>query len=119
MTKSTICLNMIVKNESHIILSTLKNVLEHINIDYWVISDTGSTDDTIDIIKIGGSVITDKSQYRKIKLPVLRKRPAMYVFQLLSVVMVLALSLPIPHAFLARNISPSLSYLAKKISLCP
>ena len=51
MTKSTICLNMIVKNESHIILSTLKNVLEHINIDYWVISDTGSTDDTIDIIK--------------------------------------------------------------------
>ena len=50
MTKSTICLNMIVKNESHIILSTLKNVLEHINIDYWVISDTGSTDDTIDII---------------------------------------------------------------------
>ena len=50
MTKSTICLNMIVKNESHIILSTLKNVLDHINIDYWVISDTGSTDDTIDII---------------------------------------------------------------------
>ena len=50
MMKSTICLNMIVKNESHIILSTLKNVLEHINIDYWVISDTGSTDDTIDII---------------------------------------------------------------------
>ena len=50
MTKSTICLNMIVKDESHIILSTLKNILEHINIDYWVISDTGSTDDTIDII---------------------------------------------------------------------
>ena len=52
MTKSTICLNMIVKNESHIILSTLKNVLEHINIDYWVISDTGSTDDTIDIREV-------------------------------------------------------------------
>ena len=67
MTKSTICLNMIVKNESHIILSTLKNVLEHINIDYWVISDTGSTDDTIDIInkffherKIPGEMFCDE-----------------------------------------------------------
>ena len=47
----TICLNMIVKNESHIIASTLKNILEHINIHYWVISDTGSTDDTVDIIQ--------------------------------------------------------------------
>ena len=47
----TICLNMIVKNESHIIASTLKNILEHIKIDYWVISDTGSTDDTVDIIQ--------------------------------------------------------------------
>jgi beta-1,4-mannosyl-glycoprotein beta-1,4-N-acetylglucosaminyltransferase len=47
----TICLNMIVKNESHIIVSTLKNILEHIKIDYWVISDTGSTDDTVDIIQ--------------------------------------------------------------------
>ena len=58
---------MIVKNESHIILSTLKNVLEHINIDYWVISDTGSTDDTIDIInkffherKIPGEMFCDE-----------------------------------------------------------
>ena len=47
----TICLNMIVKNESHIIASTLKNILEHVKIDYWVISDTGSTDDTVDIIQ--------------------------------------------------------------------
>jgi len=42
---------MIVKNESHIIASTLKNIFENIKIDYWVISDTGSTDNTIDIIQ--------------------------------------------------------------------
>lgn len=47
----TICLNMIVKNESHIVASTLKNILEHIRIDYWVISDTGSTDNTMEIIQ--------------------------------------------------------------------
>lgn len=49
-TKPTICLNMIVKDESHIIESTLKNITDHINIDYWVISDTGSADNTIEII---------------------------------------------------------------------
>jgi hypothetical protein len=43
------CLNMIVKNESHIITETLTNILKYI--DYWVISDTGSTDGTQDIIK--------------------------------------------------------------------
>ena len=48
--KKTICLNMIVKNESHIIESTLHNILQHIPIDYWVICDTGSTDDTMEII---------------------------------------------------------------------
>ena len=41
MSDKTICLNMIVKNESHIIESTLVNILENIKIDYWVISDTG------------------------------------------------------------------------------
>jgi hypothetical protein len=46
----TICLNMIVKNESHIIKKTLQNIISKIHIDYWVISDTGSTDDTIEII---------------------------------------------------------------------
>ena len=48
---NTICLNMIVKNESHIIRETLENIMAHIPIDYWVICDTGSTDTTIsDII---------------------------------------------------------------------
>jgi GR25 family glycosyltransferase involved in LPS biosynthesis/glycosyltransferase involved in cell wall biosynthesis len=46
----TICLNMIVKNESHIIEETLKMLCDKINFSYWVISDTGSTDDTPNII---------------------------------------------------------------------
>ena len=46
----TICLNMIVKNESHIIEKTLKNICSKINFAYWVIVDTGSTDNTKEII---------------------------------------------------------------------
>ena len=42
---------MIVKNEAHIIKKTLKNICDHIEIDTWVICDTGSTDNTIDEIK--------------------------------------------------------------------
>lgn len=48
---SSICLNMIVKNESHIIQKTLANICQHVKLDYWVISDTGSTDNTIDLIE--------------------------------------------------------------------
>lgn len=40
---------MIVKDESHIIEETLNSVLKYIS--YWVISDTGSTDNTKEIIK--------------------------------------------------------------------
>ena len=47
----TIGLNMIVKNESHIIKETLLNLCSHINFSYWVICDTGSSDNTIDIIE--------------------------------------------------------------------
>jgi len=47
---STICLNMIVKNESHIIIKTLTNLCEKINFSYWVICDTGSTDNTKELI---------------------------------------------------------------------
>ena len=49
--KKTICLNMIVKNESTIILDTLENIITHVPLDYYVISDTGSDDNTADIIK--------------------------------------------------------------------
>ena len=46
-----ICLNMIVKNEAEVIGDTLSNLCEHIPFSYWVISDTGSTDTTREIIK--------------------------------------------------------------------
>ena len=48
---STICLNMIVKNEASIIVDTLTNILANIRIDYWIIADTGSVDGTQDIIQ--------------------------------------------------------------------
>jgi beta-1,4-mannosyl-glycoprotein beta-1,4-N-acetylglucosaminyltransferase len=43
-------LNMIVKNEGHIIKETLEKLHSQINFGYWVISDTGSTDQTCEII---------------------------------------------------------------------
>lgn len=47
--RKTICLNMIVKNESEVIERCLGS-LKHL-IDYWVIFDTGSQDGTQEIIK--------------------------------------------------------------------
>ena len=44
-----LCLNMIVKDEAHVIRRCLASVRDHI--DYWVIVDTGSTDGTQSIIK--------------------------------------------------------------------
>ena len=41
---------MIVKNESKIIIKTLENLLSYIKFNYWVISDTGSTDNTKELI---------------------------------------------------------------------
>ena len=41
---------MIVKNESHIIENTLEKLCKKISFDYWVICDTGSTDNTVQII---------------------------------------------------------------------
>ena len=46
----TLCLNMIVKNESHIIIDTLKKLINKISFDYYVICDTGSTDNTSELI---------------------------------------------------------------------
>lgn len=46
--RPTVTLCMIVKNESHIILECLNSVYKHI--DHWVICDTGSTDNTKQII---------------------------------------------------------------------
>lgn len=47
----TICLNMIVKNESHIITKTLENITSYIDFDAYFISDTGSTDNTMELIR--------------------------------------------------------------------
>jgi hypothetical protein len=47
----SICLNMIVKNESHILKETLEMLFSKIKFTYWVICDTGSSDNTCDIIK--------------------------------------------------------------------
>ena len=50
-TKKTICLNMIVKDEAHVIVETLHNLWSYIQFDTYVVSDTGSTDNTKDLIK--------------------------------------------------------------------
>ncbi|EHI74568.1 glycosyl transferase family protein [Streptococcus criceti] len=64
-----IVLNMIVKDEAHIIEETLENLVSNLAFDYWVISDTGSTDQTPEIIKtffkekgIKGELFYDKWQ---------------------------------------------------------
>ncbi len=46
-----ICLNMIVKDESAIIGETLEKLVKKIKLDYYVICDTGSSDNTVEIIK--------------------------------------------------------------------
>ena len=46
--KPTITLCMIVKNESHVIIECLNSLYKYL--DYWVISDTGSTDNTKELI---------------------------------------------------------------------
>ena len=48
--RPTICLNMIVKNEAHIVQEVLDSVAPHIN--SWVIVDTGSDDGTQDLIRL-------------------------------------------------------------------
>ena len=43
---------MIVKDNSHTIARTLKMLYEKIEFDYWVISDTGSSDNTATIVPL-------------------------------------------------------------------
>ena len=45
-----LCLNMIVKNEAHIIVETLTKLLKKVPFDYYIICDTGSTDSTVEMI---------------------------------------------------------------------
>lgn len=46
-----IALSMIVKNESNIIIDALENFRKHIDIDFFCICDTGSTDNTFELIE--------------------------------------------------------------------
>ncbi len=48
-TRPAICLNMIVRNEAHIVGEVLDVVAPHIT--SWVIVDTGSDDGTQDVIR--------------------------------------------------------------------
>ena len=47
--KTKICLNMIVKNEAKVLPRLFRSLKDYI--DYYVIVDTGSTDDTIELIR--------------------------------------------------------------------
>src|SRR6187402_1490459 len=47
--RTKICLNMIVKNEVKVLPRLIRSVKDYI--DYYVIVDTGSTDDTIELIR--------------------------------------------------------------------
>ncbi|MEJ7846428.1 MAG: glycosyltransferase family 25 protein, partial [Acidimicrobiales bacterium] len=47
--RPTICLNMIVRDEAHVVAEALACVARHI--DRWVIVDTGSVDGTIELIR--------------------------------------------------------------------
>ena len=47
--KASVCLVMIVKNESEVIKRCIDSIKDYIS--YWVICDTGSTDGTQEIIK--------------------------------------------------------------------
>src|ERR1700712_5450142 len=47
--RPTVCLNMIVRDEAHIVCEVLDGAAAHI--DRWVIVDTGSTDDTVATIE--------------------------------------------------------------------
>ena len=69
MNNQTICLNMIVKDEADIIVNTLTNLLDKIPLHYWVICDTGSSDNTAELIEnffkekdISGELIHDPWQ---------------------------------------------------------
>jgi hypothetical protein len=45
----SICLNMIVRDEAGVVAETIDSVAAHL--DYWVVVDTGSTDDTVAVVR--------------------------------------------------------------------
>ena len=87
---------MIVKNESHIIEETLKNICQYVPLDYWVISDTGSSDNTKEIIEnffkmknIPGELIDNKWKdfaYNRTKALECAFNKTDYLFMMLMIV---------------------------------
>ncbi len=47
--RPTVCLSMIVRNEAHVVREALESAVPYL--DTWVVVDTGSTDDTIEVIR--------------------------------------------------------------------
>lgn len=85
MSKPTICLNMIVKNESHVITEALECASKYIN--YYVINDTGSTDNTIELIKtffdekgIKGEIISHEFRTCSCHTGIYKKYPKWFHF---------------------------------------
>jgi glycosyltransferase involved in cell wall biosynthesis len=89
--ENSICLNMIVKNEAHIIIYTLTKLLLKIKIDYYIICDTGSTDNTVSLIEtffkekiipgcIYNNIWKDFGYNRSLALNYAKKSPSDYIF---------------------------------------
>ena len=47
--RPTICLSLIVRDEAHVVREALDSAAPHL--DYWVVVDTGSVDDTVEIVR--------------------------------------------------------------------
>lgn len=88
--RPTICLCMILKNEAHVIASTLDNLMSRFPITHYAISDTGSVDGTQDIVsaffserKVPGTISEDPwrnfAHNRTLALATARTSPAPYI----------------------------------------
>ena len=113
-----ICLNMIVKNESRIILRLLESVVDLL--DFYCICDTGSTDNTIEIIEsffqekgIPGKIIQepfrDFGYNRSFALKACESIPAEFIL-LLDADMILWRNPSIPPEEFKRSLSTSDAY---------
>lgn len=115
----TLCLNMIVKNESNTITRLLDSIVDYI--DYYCICDTGSTDDTVEIIetyfknkKINGIIIhksfVDFSYNRNFALRVCHNINVKYIL-LLDADMVFNITLTKEKLYEYLNLNYDLFYV--------
>ena len=115
-----LCLNMIVKNESRVILRLLQSVVSII--DYYCICDTGSTDNTIELIteffkekNIPGKIVQesfrDFGYNRSFALNECYKIPEVDYILLLDADMILTGSLLQNPIFLKQRLTQDVYYL--------